>query len=313
MENILHKEIAKYNKALRKWVVSEYKKLNDDSAKIYMLDTNYLVIVPMAIDKKNNLVYKKSERVEKYDLFINYYWIEYDFIEGKPRKKITFYCKDIDCKTGNVHVIPEVMQEWENIEYYKYDYPNIPSLEHKDKKLFMKNVPNSAEYKSFVEEGWIPTHCGKDTLREMLDYNRVMPNFLKIQAEFSQGLNKVRKLITKRLKDKNISIHAANGRAPKYTIIKWVSAKTNGKEYIVAPYDISYVSRFGVITNYGLLSVLEYRIKERDGNRISLEYEIAPEIGSVKCNTYYVNDLSKLLGIQERFDDTVEYIKQSIS
>lgn len=311
MTNEFHAEVVKYNNSLRKWVVSEYQKLNDNTAQIFMLDTNYLNIVSMAIDEKNRLVYK-SGRVEEYNLFLNYYWIEYDFVNGKARKKITFYCKDIDCKTGNVHVIPGVMQEWERIDFCEYDYSNIPSLKYENKQLYMMNVPNKEEYKAFVEEGWIPIHCGKNTLKEMIDNNRVMPNLSNLQKEFRDVVSNVRKTINGKLKDANISTDARGGRGPKYTIIIWTYVKVEGKTYMIAPYDISYIPKFGIITNYGLLSICECSDKERNDDKISLGYEIAPAIESKQSNVYYVEEPSKLLAAQDEFSNTVEYIKQTI-
>lgn len=132
-------------------------------AQIKMLDVRSAGQISLRISEENELVFCLSGRKENDNTYINYYWIEYEFEDEIAQKKVTFFYKDIDTDTCNIHVIPGVIQEWMRINEQRLEGENLPRLVIKD-GMKMINLPLGKKYLPFIEEDWRPVHCENNAI-----------------------------------------------------------------------------------------------------------------------------------------------------
>ena len=160
-EKDMLKVIKEFNDALREAVIEEYKKLrkckyvNNDTIQIKMLDICNAKDEELKYNEQGKSVAEKigepelknendNDDIGVYnDTFINYYWIEYDFEkeDDKRKERITFFYKDIDANTCNVHVIPGIIQKWEYMTKIEKEKLELPWINTKGNVIIKKN-PN---------------------------------------------------------------------------------------------------------------------------------------------------------------------------
>lgn len=117
------------------------------------------------IVQENQVGFSENQKKDFSEQYLEYFWSEFSMGENEDKKtyKITMFFKDFDHGSGNIHVLPGMIQFWEKaedaIDLEKSDYfvvnkgktseehSNRPYIEHKGGSIF-------------CEEGWIP--CAYD-------------------------------------------------------------------------------------------------------------------------------------------------------
>ncbi len=121
--------------------------------------------------------------------YLDYFWAEFNMGENQDEKtyKIAMFFKDFDHQTGNIHVLPGMLQFWEKVDYSKssekYNYfvvekgktseenPQLPYTGHGGGRIF-------------CEEGWVPCaydHNNKEQKKGSAFY--MQWNYLKESAD----------------------------------------------------------------------------------------------------------------------------------
>lgn len=254
--------IKEFNDALRCAVIKKYNELKD--AQIRMLDVKKAQDVELKI-KENVLIYAESEEKETDNNFINYYWIDYHFVDGEAQKRTTFFYKDIDTKTRNVHIIPGVIQEWELNPKEKFDMPILIANEDNIKII---NVMTKGCYFPFVEEGWCPVYSQNNAIVELVDKNHKIGKYEEYRDNMRSATLSCRKTVFDMLKNENLLycngeannyLVEGRGRYKKYEFIAWITriqSRNSEKNHIVNMYDLVYFKGLGLFTVYNYLSFI---------------------------------------------------------
>lgn len=184
-------------------------------------------------DEQNNEVSKE---------YLEYYWIKSD--DGKCI--VTAFYKDFDCHNGNIHVLPGIIQEWDESikDSTPYDYPYSENkkievyrekFEGKMYKPKKKQTEKEEVQKVFEQEQY-----------DWEIYKGIMDNRLKDDT-----------------KEKNAS-YSGKGSGKYRYLYKWTNKtyESAGNQYFICPYK-------HVETEMGILVLFDgkpraYQIKEKD-------------------------------------------------
>lgn len=221
------------------------------------------------------------------DTGISYYWIEYDYENGKPKKKFTFFCKDIDTGTCNVHVIPGVFERFERSDNSGKTAFVCIDKDGDNTPIKLKKVPSSG-FISFSErcfenenEWWVPIGEG-DIIRNQIDNKQTIPNFAEVSADFANCEITIRNLLRNyceniKWKTKGGS---GNGHPPKYTIVKWqYFDKDESYKFCADFYKIGYFEKCGLLTCYNCVNLGSSKVNTPVPNEQTIEtvYKAFPE------------------------------------
>lgn len=194
-------------------------------------------------DEQNNEVSKE---------YLEYYWIKSN--DGK--RIVTAFYKDFDCETGDIHVLPGIIQEWELIDDdVAYDYPAGKGREPYREKFEGKI------YEPKLEEG--------DVQEE------VQKVFEKYESIYDN-------IIRKRLEDntKKVQYKSKCGEGKYRYLYKWTKnvPGNDGKQYFICPYK-------HVETEMGILILF-------DGNPRAYQIKYDNKYPNKKENDKFVIDYS---------------------
>lgn len=97
--------------------------------------------------------------------YLDYFWAEFNMGENQDKKtyKIAMFFKDFDHQTGNIHVLPGMLQFWEKVDYSesseKYNYFVVEKGKTSEENSQLPYTGHSGG-RIFCEEGWVP--CAYD-------------------------------------------------------------------------------------------------------------------------------------------------------
>lgn len=177
------------------------------------------------------------------DTFLGYYWFEY--CKNSEKYRLTMFVKDFDEYSGNIHVMPGMLQFWRFLEE-KQDLEKIFSInEHECTKIYRNKTKRQREnYRcgggiNYQEGNWVPLNIGNtasnkccwdinanNSLYDSIIYNFWEEYNLKKNVIEIQGLcvGKNASILygneTQRLYAKCISDSVSSGRGT-YILYKW--------------------------------------------------------------------------------------------
>lgn len=185
-------------------------------------------------DEQNNEVGKE---------YLEYYWIKSD--DGK--RIVTAFYKDFDPKTGNIHVLPGIIQEWDESikDSTPYNYP------------YLKNGKNVKYREKFEGKIYEPKLKEEDVQED-------------VQEVFKQyDLEIYKDIINNRLKDDTkLTVNYTGPKKGMYKFLyKWTENmyESAGNQYFICPYK-------HVETEMGILVLFDgkpraYQIKDDDSKQ----------------------------------------------
>lgn len=154
-------------------------------------------------DEQNNEVSKE---------YLEYYWIKSN--DGK--RIVTAFYKDFDHGTGNIHVLPGIIQEWELIDGVLYDYPAGKGRE-----------PYRENFEGKIYEPKLTEKEAEKQVQKVFE-----------QEQYDQKIYE--NIIDNRLKDDTKSIINYKGpKTGKYKYLyKWTKnvSGNDGNQYFICPY-----------------------------------------------------------------------------
>lgn len=183
-------------------------------------------------DEQNNEVSKE---------YLEYYWIKSD--DGK--RIVTAFYKDFDHGTGNIHVLPGIIQEWELIDGVPYDYP-----------AGKRREPYRENFEGKIYEPKLTEKEAEKQVQKVFE-----------QEQYDQKIYE--NIIDNRLKDDTKStVYYIGPKTGKYKYLyKWTSEtyESAGNKYFICPYK-------HVETEMGILVLFDgkpraYQIKDDDNKQ----------------------------------------------
>lgn len=183
-------------------------------------------------DEQNNEVSKE---------YLEYYWIKSN--DGK--RIVTAFYKDFDHGTGNIHVLPGIIQEWELIDGVLYDYPAGKGRE-----------PYRENFEGKIYEPKLTEKEAEKQVQKVFE-----------QEQYDQKIYE--NIIDNRLKDDTKSIiNYKEPKTGKYKYLyKWTKnvSGNDGNQYFICPYK-------HVETEMGILVLFDgkpraYQIKDDDNKQ----------------------------------------------
>lgn len=201
-------------------------------------------------------------KIEQYDEqsnevskeYLEYYWIKSD--DGK--RIVTAFYKDFDRGTGDIHVLPGIIQEWELIDGVPYDYPAGKGRE-----------PYRENFEGKIYEPKLTEKEAEKQVQKVFE-----------QEQYDQKIYE--NIIDNRLKDDTKSI--VNYKGPttgKYKYLyKWTKnvSGNDGKQYFICPYK-------HVETEMGILVLF-------DGKPRAYQIKYDNKYPNIKENDKFVIDYS---------------------
>lgn len=322
----LEKVIINYNNALRNLVKEEFHKRMKAGwldVQIKMLDFRSAGQISLRINEKNELVFCLSGRKENDNTYINYYWIEYEFEDEIAQKKVTFFYKDIDTDTCNIHVIPGVIQEWIRINEQRLERENLPRLVIKD-GMKMINLPSGKKYLPFIEEDWRPVYCENNAINTLVKERKTVKDYEELRKCFRCVEKEERKKIREELKLKNVDIlRGGLATSSKYEFIMWNNMKRWSKEresyYSINLFKVVYFKGIGIFTVYNYVSFTpaakpkdgkesnRINFRKKDETAVDIHYDMIPvqdkkEIYDFFCDNNRMLSRLKMDELRKQFE-----------
>lgn len=205
-------------------------------------------------DEQNNKVSKE---------YLEYYWIKSD--DGKCI--VTAFYKDFDCHRGNIHVLPGIIQEWDESikDSTPYDYP------------YSENEKREVYREKFEGKIYKPKKGGtKEELQKLQELQDVQKVFKQYDWKIYENI------IDNRLKDDTKStVYYIGPKTGKYKFLyKWTNEtyESAGNKYFICPYK-------HVETEMGILVLF-------DGKPRAYQIKYDNKYPNIKENNKFVIDYS---------------------
>lgn len=280
---------------------------NHNDKSIFILD--YKTAKAKSIILNSNNIY---DGFQLDNITLNYYWIEYDYVNGEASKKITCYYKDVDWEHRNVHVIPGIVQKWSKERNDSMDvYDN--GVIHKSK------TAKSTDCRLFSEYGWYPAEwepknytdgCAK--IETIEDYAEMKEDFVESISGFRENVKRVGK------KDLTSKItRGGNPSAERYSIMRWINIE--GGRYTINFYKIVDVQGFGPCAIFGCVAYEKtdesnknsaspnVYYKTEKGEGLILGYDRVTQDENLEKSIWYMKDIENPMLV---IDGLKEYYKK---
>lgn len=250
--------------------------------------------------KAKSIIFNPNDIYDGFQLdniTLNYYWIEYDYVNGEASKKITCYYKDVDWKTNNVHVIPGIVQKWSKKYNDSMDVYDNGSI-HKGKKA------KSTDYRLFSEYGWYPVEWEPKNYTDGSAEIETIENYAELKEQFVKSINDFRKkVIEVGEKEINCKITRGNPTAQRYSIMRWINIYREEGRYSINLYKIVDIQRFGPCAIFGCVAYEKTNesnknsaspnvyYKTEKGEGIILGYERVTQDENLEKSIWYMKDV----------------------
>lgn len=237
----LKENLVNYNEVILETVEKKKPELPED-AKYYFYDFDNAKAVLLENTDIENAPY------------LLHIWAEYDFDEeGVPWEKTNFFCKDIDAGTGNVHVIPGIVQKFER----KTEKPDKMSyITNENGEIILRNV--QANQRPFAEpcenkkdSWWVPTENINHIINQKNEMTAaslaLRKSFLDLRAEMRCRINKG---LPNGIK---CGSRGGYGNLKTYTFLVWINVNIGETGKMLSTFKIGYTKECGLIARFNVL------------------------------------------------------------
>lgn len=137
----------------------------------------------------------------KKDEYLGYYWFEFKINDADYR--ITMYVKDFDEGSGNIHVLPGMLQVWRksggesgNNKFFSINENSTTKI-YKNKEKKQRNSYRCSGGISYQEGDWIPLHSNKTAnISCCWNIKESIENYESIMVDFWRNLSNKDKIPT---------------------------------------------------------------------------------------------------------------------
>ncbi len=299
--------VSKFNTALLNEALRKSDELSKNSAynniELYRFDFDRCE-KELVVDE-NNISTDKLE----------YYWIEYKI--GEQLMKYSFFFKDVDTGSHNVHVIPGLFEEYERQDNFPEEMP-YSCVE--NEKAVIKNVQSNyldkieSNYPSFAEPcdnggWWIPTNKYKciSTKDFKIDKKIAIDGFVGYAQEFREfeftTASAIKEHLAAEYLKKNetpLKIDQSKIRTEKYKPVCYYNIYINKVRFFMDLFNLLYFKNYGFFTQYNCINFTKEEGKNKD---IITNYTIVTQNSKNFKAPFSLSDEPKPEEVKEKIDD----------